>query len=159
MFETNEFRVNILPNTFVKSSKTNSVFGEIYLSVNETYNFPEKGWQDYIDIIAIWLFGVSNLLTGKEEEWDCIFMDGSFQFTIKPQKSGLWKLLFINNKDSEKLELLKEFEFEPKQVTDGLLNSAKEIIKYFEEQKWNTDDLKNIKESYALLEQNNTIQK
>ncbi len=71
----------------------------------------------------------------------------------------MWKLLFINNKDSEKLELLKEFEFEPKQVTDGLLNSAKEIIKYFEEQKWNTDDLKNIKESYALLEQNNTIQK
>lgn len=121
------------------------------MSVNETYNFPEKGWRDYIDIIAIWLFGASNLLTGEEKEWDCIFMDGSFQFTIKPQKSGSWKLSFINNRDSENLELLKEFEFEPKQVISGLLNSAEDIIKYFEEQKWDTDDLENIKESYALL--------
>jgi hypothetical protein len=159
MFENNEFKVNISPDTFVKSSKTDSVFGEIYLSVNGTYNFPEKGWQDYIDIIAIWLFGASNLLTGKEEEWDCIFMDGSFQFTIKPQKSGLWKLSFINNRDSENLELLEEFELEPERVTDSLLNSAKDIIKYFEEQQWNTNDLENIKESYSLLEQNNTVRK
>lgn len=145
------FAVAVDPTTFVKSS-SGSIVGVVYVKVGD-YAFPFERWDDYVDVVELWMNNAAALLEGKTARCTCLFMDGPYQFDITAQYAESWTMQFINNSDSDNLNVLKEIAIEPQVVVDALLGASEAIIEAIEKRDWETPYLKGLRDSRMRLEQ------
>jgi hypothetical protein len=67
----------------LRRSGMGSVTGQVFLR-GPTGDFPESGWSDFpVVILGWWIEGLIDLLAGREESFQGMFMDGPFAFIVK----------------------------------------------------------------------------
>ena len=64
-------------------SEKGSITGRVFLR-GPTGDFPESEWFDFpVVILGWWIEGLSDLLAGKEQSFQGMFMDGPFAFVVE----------------------------------------------------------------------------
>jgi hypothetical protein len=67
----------------LRRSGKGNVTGQVFLR-GPTGDFPERDWSDFpVVILAWWIEGLSDLLAGREQSFQGMFMDGPFAFIVR----------------------------------------------------------------------------
>ncbi len=67
----------------LERSKMGSITGRVFLR-GPTSDFPEQGWSDFpVVILAWWIEGLTNVVTGKSRSFQGLFMDGPYTFVVE----------------------------------------------------------------------------
>lgn len=121
--------------------------GAIWLEFGDIA-FPEKSWNDFVDIIlGWWIEAYNNFLEGKTKYCEFNFMDGPYFIRIE------------NLIDSKKLELLlykgdvllKVIVVERCLIMNELFQVTNHLIRHYSENNWSNDDLIKIKALFKKL--------
>ncbi|MEC7263733.1 MAG: hypothetical protein VXW38_08325 [Bacteroidota bacterium] len=132
------------------SEKKGKVFGNVYFHENSFF-FPEKGWNDFLVIVLNWwCHATKKLISNESIHEDFSFMDGPFQVRIGYFKDGFFNLTFKSNED-----VLRIVEVPISSFLNDFLGEINMVLRHFHHLKWNdkeTEELnKNYKEIKLLL--------
>lgn len=91
------------------SSVSEQVFGVLSISIDNTWFFPEKTWDDFILIVLEW-WSNEALKVIWDQEAEFFFMDGGFFFKINPDGNninGINIIFFDNNVEVKNINIDK----------------------------------------------------
>ena len=67
----------------LECSKMGSITGRVFLR-GPTGEFPGRGWSDFpVVILAWWIEGLADVITGKNRSFEGLFMDGPYAFIVE----------------------------------------------------------------------------
>jgi len=129
-------------------SENESITGVIYFDF-DSYQFPEKGWNDFIVVVLCWwLSSLKNIISCWSDSEELRFMDGSLYICVKKLSYRTCKVeCFDENADG-----VAEFsgEYQIADVLSSVLDAARSTSSICSRNNWNN---KNIDELDELIEE------
>lgn len=117
------FSVYTSPDSYEKHG---GEIGDIYVQLDD-YAFPGRGWTDFgFNIVFWWMEAFMKLLTGETDNVQCKFMDGNYRFDVTAISSGVWRMQFIAERETD--EVWQEGDVDAHQAAEALLESGKVLI-------------------------------
>lgn len=123
----------------IHQSKKGSITSVIYFDFSD-YQFPEKGWSDFVVIILTWWL---RALKNPKENTELCFMDGSMLIRVKVLQNSELLLECINQKyEEENIEYQKYISLS--EVKVELLEASKQVIETCRTKSIESDDLDDL---------------
>ncbi|MBT2690852.1 hypothetical protein J7I93_22190 [Bacillus sp. ISL-47] len=130
-----------------------NVTGDIYFVIDHHRYFPEEGWSDFVvTILTWWINSIKGLIVsdfGKPFEFD--FMDGTPIVLAKKLDNEDLELSFCID-EGVKHQVILTANCSIKEVRDSILSVSKKVIRLFESEKWNREDIDELKDLVLSLE-------
>gem|GEM_PF-527034 len=130
-----------------------NVTGNIYFVIDYHRYFPEEGWSDFVvTILTWWINSIKGLIVsdfGRTFEFD--FMDGTPIVLAKKLDNENLELRFCIDEGAIRQVILTA-NCSIKEVRDSILSVSKKVIRSFERDKWNREDIDELKDLVLSLE-------
>ena len=130
-----------------------NVTGNIYFVIDYHRYFPEEGWSDFVvTILTWWINSIKGLIvsdSGRTFEFD--FMDGTPIVLAKKLDNENLELRFCID-EGAKRQVILTANCSIIEVRDSILSVSKKVIRSFEREKWNREDIDELKDLILSLE-------
>ena len=119
----NFFKIHIGKRFFLSSS---ALFGDLFFEFDNGF-FPCKDWNDFtIEVLNWWISALLELSEGKPV--DCLYLDGSFMFTVKMNHQKQCIVRFIEGGLGEKEVIHKELQTSLKDLMGELISACEDFF-------------------------------
>jgi len=82
-------RILFDPNT-LRQSRSGSITGVVYFEFGPERQFPSRGWNDFVVVLASWWLVAVKEITEGTSEVKLRFMDGPYWITVVSQEGALF---------------------------------------------------------------------
>ena len=132
-----------------RSEVSGLVTAGIWLKVNEV-DFPAKGWGDFaVVVLAAWVDAVERLLRGASTHEQVHFMDGPYMVEITSARSGGWRLVLIEERQSGRRT--QSATIDPRPLVESIVQASEALLIVCRERSWETTDSVRLGASIARL--------
>jgi hypothetical protein len=130
--------VHIEAMSFQKS-KSQAVTGIIFFDFG-SYQFPEKGWDDFVVVVlSWWLSALKNIVFGESKYEELKFMDGPQYIAVKKLSNALCVIECFDKRKGGSAEFTGQYQLT--EVLRSVMHSAKATYSVCSQNGWDSDDI------------------
>ncbi len=140
----------IVDSKSIRRANNGNITGKICLE-HEGIFFPDRDWNDFVNIILNWwLEGLLNLLSDETNGAEFSFMDGSFDFFIKKDfDDKSWLIEFRDgkamiNSNNQKLDLIS--------FVQSSLKESNELLRFYKKNNIRNAEINKLQMNYTNLQ-------
>ncbi len=127
----------------IEQSKNQAITGLIFFDFGH-YQFPEKGWNDFIVVVlSWWLAAFENIILDSVDNEELRFMDGPLYVTVKKLDKDIFRIGCFNEKMGNGAEFSGEYSIT--EIINAVLNVAKTVESVCSKNGWDTDEIRWLK--------------
>jgi hypothetical protein len=135
----------------LRRSARGSITGPLFLEVGG-YAFPENGWNDFPVVVLGWWIRAVLELQRSSAAISCVFMDGPFEFALKPAGLGVWELRLLERRVAA-VQVVRSERVNPAEVLLAVHSAADAVLKACAERRWSSKDLDELRSARDALRQ------
>jgi hypothetical protein len=134
-------RISFDPST-LRQSRSGSITGVVYFEFSRERQFPSRGWNDFVVVLASWWMVALKEITEGASEVKLRFMDGPYWITVVSQEAGL---LLRCTEDRRGVGPVYEFSVKLSDLTGQIFTFARKVSDACKTARISSVDLDNMR--------------
>lgn len=145
------FRI-IFEKKLIYRSKRGAVTAPVYFDWGE-YQFPEKGWSDFVVVVlSWWVEAFSRLVCGWETEVEFSFMDGPMLIRLRLAENGMVTMQCVNQRNTQEMIEYRAI-ISLSELRSQLKSIASQVLRACDENIWESDDIRSLRKGLGIIEE------
>lgn len=129
--------------TSLEKSGSQAITGVIFFDFT-SYQFPEKGWNDFVIVVLCWWLSVLGKITiGKSDSEELRFMDGPLYVKVTKLNNNLCGVECFDGGSRENPEFSGKYKFTD--ILNSVLEVAKTTYSVCSQNEWDGKDISTLK--------------